>query len=334
MFADGSNGSVQLFDDHIVIRRKGFANILTQGLQGDKTVPFASITAVQLRPAGALMGGLIQFTILGGREFRGGMLEATKDENAVIFEKKQEPAFLALRDAVQQAISRGAVMDRGSSSNPAGELSKLAELVEKGYLTRDEYDAQKRAILQQSSQTSASSEPEPPERTTSIRSRVNAMPSAASVEVSRPVKKKRHPLLIAAALIAGAIILLSYLGSNLKESGAGMAASSGDHWKQVGGLDDSENFKFVEVDKPNAGAAVYDDAISKLCGGGGCVQVGFFLVGDSIPPSTSRSAFFRDGGWAKYTPAAVYFTNEFTKWDCEKAGSEGAPASALCGEGS
>jgi hypothetical protein len=96
MYAEGSNGGVTLHDDQLIIRRKGVANILTQGFQGEKSIPLRNITAVQFRSAGAMMAGYIQFTIMGGREFRGGMGEATRDENAVLFERKQEPAFQQL----------------------------------------------------------------------------------------------------------------------------------------------------------------------------------------------------------------------------------------------
>lgn len=145
MLAQGANGSVELLNNHIVIRRKGFANVLTQGLQGDKAVLLSSITAVQFRPAGSVMAGLIQFTLVGGGESAGGMIEATKDENAVLFSKPQEPAFVAMRDAIQSAISRSDYP--AQSSAPATELAKLAELFEKGHLTREEFDKAKSQVL-------------------------------------------------------------------------------------------------------------------------------------------------------------------------------------------
>lgn len=145
MFADGSNGSVELAGDSIIIRRKGFANVLTQGVQGDKRVPLKSITAVQFRSAGSMMAGLIQFSILGGREFRGGMLEATKDENAVMFTREQEPSFAALRDVILQRINQPDRPVGGGAS--AEELERLAALLEKGHLTPEEFADAKKHIL-------------------------------------------------------------------------------------------------------------------------------------------------------------------------------------------
>lgn len=142
---EGSNGSVELLEDRIVIRRKGIANMLTQGLQGDKEIPLSSIMAVHFKDAGKWMAGLIQFTIMGGREFRGGMLEATKDENAVLFERKQQPSFEQLRDEIRSRIIKPASASVGG--NASDELTKLAVLVEKGFLTREEFDKRKAELL-------------------------------------------------------------------------------------------------------------------------------------------------------------------------------------------
>ncbi len=104
-----------------------------------------------------------------------------------------------------------------------------------------------------------------------------------------------------------------------------MRATEGAGWRQIGALDDGM-IPFVEVSSNEAkNGAVYRDAINRLCGPGRCAQVGFFLAGDSIPPSGSRRDFFRSGGWANYSPLAVYMGGDFTKWDCERAGKESAP---------
>ena len=144
MRAEGSNGSVELLNDRIVIRRKGLLNVLTQGFQGEKSIPYTSITAVQFRPAGSIMAGVIQFTMKGGREFYGGMLEATQDENAIMFTRQQEKTFQRVRDHVERAITPA---QGNAGGNVGDELAALAGLVEKGFLTREEFDDRKRALL-------------------------------------------------------------------------------------------------------------------------------------------------------------------------------------------
>lgn len=160
MRVEGSNGSVEVVGNSLTIRRKGIANVITQGLQGDKTVPLTSITAVQFRSAGSMMAGMIQFTLMGGREFRGGMLEATKDENAVLFDNTQEPAFRALRDHVQAVISGGGGRTQQHQIpvvSVGEELTKLADLLDRGVLTPDEFnDAKALTLAGQSTRHAAS----------------------------------------------------------------------------------------------------------------------------------------------------------------------------------
>lgn len=149
MIVEGSNGSVEIVGNALVIRRKGVANILTQGFQGDKTIPLSSITAVQFRSAGSMMAGMIQFTLIGGREFRGGMLEATKDENAVLFDNTQEPHFRTLRDLVQNSISspHATPTSIGAAPSIGDELTKLADLRDRGVLTDEEFESAKARTL-------------------------------------------------------------------------------------------------------------------------------------------------------------------------------------------
>ena len=183
MRAEGSNGSVEIVGDRIVIRRKGLANIVTQGIQGDKSIPLSRITAVQFRSAGSLMAGLIQFTIEGGREFRGGMMEATKDENAVLFTREQEPAFVELHDIVQQRISSGSLSTQSNRSD-IDDLAKVVEIFEKGYLTQDEFNERKRSILSSSGTTHSLPTPKPTQLQVS---------SYPAIETQGIVKQRKMP---------------------------------------------------------------------------------------------------------------------------------------------
>ena len=125
------------------------------------------------------------------------------------------------------------------------------------------------------------------------------------------------------------------LAATALASACGPPAASDGRWRRTGGLD-GDVIPFVEIQPAAAkDGAAYRDAINRLCGPGRCVQVGFFMAGDAIPPSGPRGDFFRAGGWGRYRPLAIYMggSDEFTLWDCERAGVESAPHSALCGEG-
>lgn len=148
----GQTGTVTFDGTYVTITRTGLAR-LTVG-KGDKRIPVGSITAVQWKPAGALVNGFIQFTIPGGNEQRSRAgsqtANAASDENSVVFTKKQAPAFEELRQAIEAAIARRYSAQQGYAPAPASladELAKLGQLVQQGVLTREEFEQQKARLL-------------------------------------------------------------------------------------------------------------------------------------------------------------------------------------------
>jgi len=147
MHFKGHNGQVEIFEDRIVISRKGALGFLTQGLKGDKAIPFSSITAIQYRDAGAFANGFIQFTVKGGIENQGGIMAAGSDENTVMFRQgKRAEEFAKLRNMVQAKIMLDAKPNPPTNS-AADELEKFAALRDRGVLTEQEFQQKKRAIL-------------------------------------------------------------------------------------------------------------------------------------------------------------------------------------------
>ena len=89
MLFNGLNGgTVELLDNVLVIRRKGFGSFLTQGMKGEKRIPYSSITSVQFKEAG-FTTGYIQFGIAGGIESRGGVWDATTDKKILSFSRRR-----------------------------------------------------------------------------------------------------------------------------------------------------------------------------------------------------------------------------------------------------
>ncbi len=147
MLIEGSNGSVTLETDSVRIKHKGLANLLTAGAHGEKSIPIANITAVQFKAAG-WVAGYIQFTLLGGLDRPGGAMEATKDENAVLFTKEQQPNFEALKAVVEKRMKQARhTLPQNSGASSTDELERLAGLVERGYLSREEFNTKKKMIL-------------------------------------------------------------------------------------------------------------------------------------------------------------------------------------------
>lgn len=148
----GHNGTVVLDRDFVTITRTGFLARATLG-KGEKRIPVASITAVQWKPAGPMVNGFIQFTLGGGNESRSKFgsqtTNAVKDENSVIFLKKQMPEFEVLRAAIEDAIAerhRPNVMTPVVPDHLA-QLTQLAALRDAGVVSEGEFAATKAQIL-------------------------------------------------------------------------------------------------------------------------------------------------------------------------------------------
>lgn len=148
----GYNGTVT-YDGHMVtIARTGFLARATIG-KGEKRIPLRHITSVQLKPAGMVMNGFIQFSLGGGNEGRSKFgqqtFDATKDENTVIFTRQQQPAFDELRAAIEYGLAAPAGPPPMAAVDPVAQLNQLANLHRAGALTDVEFAEAKQRLIGQ-----------------------------------------------------------------------------------------------------------------------------------------------------------------------------------------
>lgn len=131
----------------ISITRKGMINAINIGLTGGKTIPFSSITAVQFKKAG-LTNGYIQFSILGGKEQKGGVVAATKDENTIMFSKKYEKIAINLKEIVDKQINKNSnEITNNPQKGSLEQLKILKELLDSEIITQDEFTQKKKQLL-------------------------------------------------------------------------------------------------------------------------------------------------------------------------------------------
>ena len=142
IYAKGVNGQVTVDTDSgwVTIARKGLGRLGHS--KGDHRIPIRQITAVQMRPAGPLANGFIRFTIPGAPSLRGGLQDATKDEYAVVFTRKHQPEFDAVRATVEQVIGTPAPT-AAPAAGLGDRLTQLAALHAQGALSDAEYQAAK-----------------------------------------------------------------------------------------------------------------------------------------------------------------------------------------------
>ncbi|MFF2385173.1 DUF4429 domain-containing protein [Streptomyces sp. NPDC058108] len=148
----GQGGQIQFDGQYVTITRKGFLARATVG-KGEKRLHISQIAGVQWKPAGAMVNGFIQFTVPGGNERRSAFgsqtTNAAKDENSVVFTKKQMPEFEKLRAALDAAIAahHAPPAPPAAAGSVADELAKLGALREQGLLSPEEFEQQKARLL-------------------------------------------------------------------------------------------------------------------------------------------------------------------------------------------
>lgn len=148
-YLKGVNGQLTIYEDRVIIERGGALGFLIQGLAGAKTIPMDSIMSVQFKEGNMWTNGFIQFGIMGGKEARGGVFNATQDENTVMIKAATNDNAREIKDYIE-----GIILNRSKNKetviqqvSPAEELKKFKELLDMGVISQAEFDAKKKQIL-------------------------------------------------------------------------------------------------------------------------------------------------------------------------------------------
>lgn len=143
--AKGQGGTLEFDGTFVIIRHKGIYGALTVGLVPEKKIPVGNILSVQFKAAG-LLNGYIQFSTAAGESI-GGLQDASTDENSLIFVKKHQSDFMAIKEAVENAMANSAHRAGAGSLSTADEIKKLSDLRDAGVLTEAEFSSMKAKFL-------------------------------------------------------------------------------------------------------------------------------------------------------------------------------------------
>ena len=121
-----------VFDDKVVICRKGFLGTVGHGFAGDKEIRINQISSVQFKKAGPMFNGFIQFAFLGGKEAKRGVFESAQDENTVMFNVWQQEQFEKAKSAIDEN-KRISTISMVHPREDILQIKKLAELKESGF---------------------------------------------------------------------------------------------------------------------------------------------------------------------------------------------------------
>lgn len=141
--------TLELAFDKIKIRRRGIANMLASGLNGERTILISMLTGIQMKPAGLFSPGHILFSYAGSKPFVGGIIAATQDPDAFIFDQSLNGQIAEFKAKVEKIMQDQKQRTKAADQplSLSDELGKLAELKEQGVLSAEEFDAAKKKLL-------------------------------------------------------------------------------------------------------------------------------------------------------------------------------------------
>lgn len=138
-----------VYEDRIVIKHKGILNFMAMGLKGDKTIFFSDLTSIQLKKAG-LTSGYLQFSLPGGKENTGGVFGATQDENTITFVANMNNLAEEVHEYINtkiRSLKNTVINNSNATLSIADELHKFKELLDMGVISQEEFDTQKKQLL-------------------------------------------------------------------------------------------------------------------------------------------------------------------------------------------
>lgn len=144
--------SLEVYDTYLILTFMAtgtmLANIAKGGANGGKRINFTDITAIQFKEPAGMSVGFIQFAFPGSGESKAGVVGAINDENSI----PVQPTDVALaRQIVDYIETRRVELKLPTTvvqqASAADELKKFKDLMDMGIITREEFEAKKKQLL-------------------------------------------------------------------------------------------------------------------------------------------------------------------------------------------
>ena len=120
-------------------------SVLYYGFLGQKKVPVENITTVSWKEPDSVLAGFMEIDIFGEQQPHPGASPNVQHQNRYIYDAKDIEHWRALKDWIEKHSRKG--QSDSQKDSVTDELGKLADLLDRGYLTRDEFEAQKARLL-------------------------------------------------------------------------------------------------------------------------------------------------------------------------------------------
>ena len=137
----GVDGQLAVYEDKVVISRKGAFGFILFGGAGNKTILFSSIRSVQFKAGSIWTNGYIQFGVSGGRE---------KDNTVILSAGEQSNMGAKIQEYIEKRIAEinSPKSPPSPSVSAADEILKLKQLLDMGIITQEEFDKKKKQLLE------------------------------------------------------------------------------------------------------------------------------------------------------------------------------------------
>ena len=141
MYFSGFRGNMELTDALLKIDRKG---------EGEHSIPLSQIVSVIVKKPGLTSNGLIHIQTVAsqGTSATKTKIEYSMDMNTVFFTKSSYQEALAFKDAIENAITKQNESPASvEPSNLTSQLKELKELLEQGFISKDDYEKKKLSLI-------------------------------------------------------------------------------------------------------------------------------------------------------------------------------------------
>lgn len=152
----GTNGTIIVHEDRIIISRKGFVAFISQGIMGDRNYFYSDLRSIEYKKPSIFANGYIKLIIAGTNDVNasvgilGSTLESSKDPNTIILR-----AFNSTIPSLSEEVYK-IILDKINASNkqinmsqlsPADEILKFKKLLDDNIITQEEFSIKKQELL-------------------------------------------------------------------------------------------------------------------------------------------------------------------------------------------
>lgn len=137
----GVVGDLVVYEDKIVIIRKGRRAVKIYGMEEKREIPIRQIRGIKYRAWTPLVRGCLYFWVEGGAE---GNVGLTGDmDNTVLFKQEGNEVAKKIKNYIEQRI----IEEKNSAGDEFKKLKELKELLDTGIIEKNEFDEKKRQLL-------------------------------------------------------------------------------------------------------------------------------------------------------------------------------------------